>query len=89
MAQQPGSPSFIPVEDREAEIPVPQDLRRAVRTRVHVRPTKKSIRPEAGHRRGQTIAAADVDEGVGELHRSEDVGEQGGARTRPSKGSSC
>jgi len=36
--------------------------------------------------RGTTGAAAEGDEGVGGLHRSVDVGERGGVRTRPSKG---
>src|SRR3990172_5558057 len=36
-----------------------------------------------------TEAAADGGEGVGGLHRSADVGERGGARTRLSKGSPC
>jgi hypothetical protein len=72
-------------------------LRRAVRQRMCTRPAdatrvapqRTSIRAEAGHRRGETGAVADGDGGVGGLHRSDDVGERGGARTRPSKGGPC
>ena len=47
------------------------------------------FRAEVGRLRGTTGAAADGDEGVGGLHRSADVGERGGVRTRPSKGGPC
>ena len=36
-----------------------------------------------------TAATAEGDEGVGGLHRSVDVGERCGARTRPSRGDPC
>ena len=38
---------------------------------------------------GTTGAEAEAAAGVGGLHRSKDVGERGGARTRPSKGGPC
>ena len=64
-------------------------LRRTARLRAHARPAKNK-RPHRGTpcARG-TEATADGGEGVGGLHRSVDVGERGGARTRPSKGSPC
>ena len=62
-------PSFILDEFPEAEIRV-IELRRAACSQVHVRPTKKSTCIKVGRQRGQTIAEADVSEGVGEPHTS-------------------
>jgi hypothetical protein len=45
--------------------------------------------PEVGRWQGKTGAAAEGDEGVGGLHKSEDAGEQNGNWTRPSKGGPC
>ncbi len=56
---------------------------------VHPRPTKKSAHAEVGQRQGKTVVEADVNEGVGGLHTSDDVGEREGTRTRPSKGGPC
>ncbi len=72
-------------------------LRRAVRPWMRARPAdatrvaphRRSIRAEVGRRQGETGAAVDGIEGVGGLRRSFDVGERGGARTRPSKGGPC
>ena len=49
----------------------------------------KTSRTGVGRWRGTTGAAAEGDEGVGGLHKSVDVGERGGVRTRPSKGGPC
>ena len=84
----PGDPHSSSVKSRTTEIR-PTKLRRAACSRVHARPIKKSTRPEVGRRRGKTIAEADVNEGVGELHTSDEAGEQANARTRQSKGGSC
>jgi hypothetical protein len=64
-------------------------LRRTARLQAHARPAKNK-RPHRGTpcARG-TEATADGGEGVGGLHTSVDVGERGGARTRPSKGGPC
>jgi len=67
----------------------PQCLRRAAGWWVHQRPTKKSAHDEVGQRQGKTVVEADVDEGVGGLRTSDDVGEREGTRTRPSKGGPC
>jgi hypothetical protein len=72
-------------------------LRRAARPRMRVRPAdatqvaahRRSIRAEVGHWQGETGAVADGNGGVGGPHTSGDVGERGGARTRPSKGGPC
>ncbi len=72
-------------------------LRRAARLWMRARPAdatpvaphRRSIHAEVGRERGETGALADGDEGVGGLRTSFDVGERGGARTRPSKGGPC
>ncbi len=56
---------------------------------VHLRPSKKSASVEVGRRQGQTVVEADVGEGVGGLHMSDDGGEREGTRTRQSKGGPC
>ena len=72
-------------------------LRRAARPWMRARPAdatevaprRRSIHVEVGRWQGETGATADGNEGVGGLRRSFDVGERGGARTRPSKGGPC
>jgi hypothetical protein len=72
-------------------------LRRAVRQRMRARPAdaafvalhRRSIRAEVGRWQGETGATAEGSGGVGGLHRSVDVGERNGSRTRLSKGSPC
>lgn len=72
-------------------------LRRAARWWMRARPAdatqvaprRRSIRAEVDRRQGETGAAVDGDGGVGGLHTSDDAGERGGARTRPSKGGPC
>jgi hypothetical protein len=94
--QAPGRPSFLLGKYRSDGDPV-IPLRRAARLRMRARPAdatqvaphRRSIRAEVGRRQGETGAAADGSEGVGGLNTSEDVGERGGARTRPSKGGPC
>jgi hypothetical protein len=94
--QAPGRPTFLLGEFRSDGDSV-ITLRRAARSRMHARPAdatqvaphRRSIRAEVGRRQGKTEAAADGHEGFGRPHRSEDVGERGGTRTRPSKGGPC
>ncbi len=50
---------------------------------------RTSTRHKVGRRQGKTVAEADVNEGVGEPHTSDEAGEQADARTRRSKGGSC
>ena len=52
-------------------------------------PQRRSIRAEVGRWRGTTGAVAEGNGGIGGLHTSDDVGERGSARTRPSKGGPC
>ena len=94
--QTPGRPTFLLGDFRSDGDPV-TTLRRAARPRMRARPAdatqvaphRRSIRAEVGRRQGETGAAADGDGGVGGLRTSADVGERGGARTRPSKGGPC
>jgi hypothetical protein len=94
--QAPGRPTFLLDKIRSDGDPVITP-RRAARLRMRARPAdarlvaphRRSIRAEVGHPRGETGAVAEGDGGVGGLNTSEDVGERGGARTRPSKGGPC
>ncbi len=83
-----GDPHSSSVEPGTTEKPDP-NLRRAAGWWVHQRPTKKSTRAEVGQRQGKTVVEAEVNEGVGGPHTSDDVGEREGTRTRPSKGGPC
>ena len=50
---------------------------------------RTSTHAEVGQRQGKTVVEAEVNEGVGGLRTSNDVGEREGTRTRPSKGGPC
>ena len=56
---------------------------------TQVAPHGRNIRAEVDRRQGETVAAVEGNEGVGGPNTSADVGERGGARTRPSKGGPC
>jgi hypothetical protein len=94
--QAPGRPTFLLGKFRSDGDPVTIP-RRAARPWMRARPAdatpvaphRRSIRAEVGRWQGETGAAADGDGGVGGLHTSFDVGERGGARTRPSEGGPC
>ncbi len=70
-----------------------RDVRPWMRARpadaTQVAPHRRSIHAEVGRRQGETGATAEGSGGVGGLQESEDVGERGGTRTRPSKGGPC
>jgi len=94
--QAPGRPTFLLGKFRCDGDPV-ITLRRAMRPRMRARPAnatrvashRRSIRTEVSRGRGETGATAEGSGGVGGPHTSFDVGERGGARTRPSKGGPC
>ena len=94
--QTPGRSAFLLGNVRSNGDPV-NPLRRAARPWMRPRPAdatqvaphRRSIRAEVGRRQGETGATAEGNEGVGGPHTSLDVGERGGARTRPSKGGPC
>jgi len=94
--QAPGRPTFLLGQHRSDGDPVTTP-RRAARLRMRARPAdatavaphRRSIHARVGGRQGETGADADGNEGVGGLNTSGDVGERGGARTRPSKGGPC
>ena len=94
--QTPGRSAFLLGNVRSNGDPV-NPLRCAVRPWMRARPAdatqvaphRRSIRAEVGRRQGETGATAEGNEGVGGPHTSVDVGERGGARTRPSKGGPC
>ena len=94
--QAPGRPTYLLGDNRCDGDPV-TTLRRAARWWMRARPAdatrvaphRRSVHAEVGHRQGETEAMADGYEGVGGLRTSFDVGERGGARTRPSKGGPC
>src|SRR6185369_9713219 len=94
--QAPGRPTLLLGKLRSDGDPVTTP-RRAARRRMRARPAdatpvaphRRSIRAGVGRRQGETGAEAEGSGGVGGPNTSCDVGERGGARTRPSKGGPC